>query len=153
MAKSKKARPADPPRDVVTDAVYAVLAEQGLLGPDDRHQIRVESRECLVELDQTARASAGVQLAATLEALDEAAAERKQIMADLKSQTEEIQKDRRRFQRMLTEGKDTRPLDCFVLFNRSRATVSIVRPDTLEVVENRPMTADEKQGLLFGEPE
>jgi hypothetical protein len=49
-------------------------------------------------------------------------------------------------------NSEDRPIECEERHDERRGQIDIVRTDTLETIESRPMTVEERQGTLFDDP-
>ena len=97
------------------------------------------------ELGEKDRAEAADRLAKALEQAESLALERKSVTGDFKSRLGALNERIHRLMVNVKNGVEMRSIDCELRLNYTKLTVMLVRKDTGEMVEERPMTSEEKQ--------
>lgn len=94
------------------------------------------------------------KIASTVETEEQLEAQKRELTADLRDQLKEVRADRRKLARQIMTRSEDRDVEVAEHLDDKTFTVSWVRQDTLEVVEERAMTEDEtaraRQGTLPG---
>jgi hypothetical protein len=90
-------------------------------------------------------------LATRIEELDEVEQQRKSAMDGFKDHIKEIQGDISSLARQLRTRRENRVTPCMWERDDARMSMLLIRQDTGEIVETRPMRDDERQPSLFAE--
>jgi len=80
--------------------------------------------------------------------MESLAIERKTVMSEFKQRKEKLEEQIHTTSLMVKEGVAMRSVKCELQLNYSKLRATIIRLDTEEIVEEREMTADEKQMKL-----
>jgi len=97
------------------------------------------------ELGEKDKAEAADRLAKALEQAESFALEHKSVTGGFKSRTGALNEQIHRLMVNVRDGVEMRSIDCELRLNYTKLTATLVRKDTGEVVEERPMTSEEKQ--------
>lgn len=92
------------------------------------------------------------RLAEAYESLLAIKAEKAEANSDFNKQLKETRKEMRELVGVIRTGQREVTVECEERPNERRKEVEIVRCDTGQVVDSRPMTAEELQEPLFGKP-
>jgi len=95
----------------------------------------------------------GGELARKHSEINELEDQKKRIVSDLKAKSEAADAEASILARKIQNKNEYRDVECQEVYNYVDKSVTIVRLDTGEIVKTRPMREDEKQELLFPEPE
>lgn len=95
----------------------------------------------------------GGELARKHSEINELEDQKKRIVSDLKAKSEAADAEASILARKIQNKNEYRDVECQEVYNYVEKTVTIVRVDTGEIVKTRPMNENEKQELLFPEPE
>lgn len=90
----------------------------------------------------------GNELSRRLEEIDALKGEAKSAAETFKGQIEERQADVLRLRSAIRSGREHREVQCTWERDDEKLTMALRRLDTSEVVESRPMTAEERQEKL-----
>lgn len=102
--------------------------------------------KCALTTDE--KAEAAMQLANAYQAIESLAIEKKTAMTDFTQRKEKFIEHIHVTSLMVKEGVAMRSVNCELRLNHSKQRVILVRLDTDEIIEEREMTADEKQMKL-----
>lgn len=95
------------------------------------------------------RLAKGQEAARALERYDELEQEKKDQTRAIADEMKGLRAATKKLARQLRDGKEVRPVECAEDLEFRTGTVRIIRKDTGEVVETRPMTAKERTPSLF----
>lgn len=90
----------------------------------------------------------GQDLSRKLQELEDVDEARKEAMRDYKDRIDALKGESRRLAHIVTEGKEPREVPCETVRNDDNGTIELVRLDTVEVIDSRPMTPEERQRPL-----
>lgn len=91
------------------------------------------------------RAEAAQELANVIYVAESLELEKKSTMAGFKSRMDCIKERIHNLSRKVKDGIEIRPVDCELQLNHTKMTAILIRLDTQEIIEERPLTAEEKQ--------
>jgi len=104
------------------------------------------------KLTKDEKAQAAKELAEKIDQLEALEETRKATMSEFKSKKENLQAQVLALGRQVREGTKLQSVECQLQLNYSKQRVRLIRLDTNEVIEERPMTDEEKQmNLEFDE--
>lgn len=113
---------------------------------ENKGELRRDIRkELTCTLDDSELAKYGRELSGRLSDLASIELEKKEAADNFKSRMSKIDKAIGEIQRKLHDGSEERVIECEQVLSFDTATVTIIRKDTGEVVEERPMTDEERQ--------
>lgn len=104
-----------------------------------------ETHSLPVDLSTGEIAKAAEELASTLQELEGIEIEKKAVMKDYNSQIDNKKKRIHRLMTHVKNGVEYRPVECDLQFHIKKVLAILVRNDTGEIIEERPMTEEEKQ--------
>lgn len=110
---------------------------------------RVVIRQCRVKLTDDEKSARHLQMLKTMDEKDEVVSQFESVKDTHKSRVKSIEADIRSLRVVCNTGVEWRDVECFEKFNYETWTVTVVRSDTGETVEKRPMTKHERQNRLF----
>lgn len=105
-------------------------------------------RTLRVNLTDRERLDFGRRLALEQQSLAETEDRKVEVAAAIKAEIEAHKSRINALSKTLNNGYDYRDVDCRLLLDFALNLVTVIRDDTCEVVEERPMTADERQREL-----
>ena len=105
----------------------------------------LEARACLVELTEAERVQRGNEMAECEVAIEALKVERSELGRQIRTQ----EKRRNELGHALEKGVEERELPCTWEPDYPKNVFRLKRPDTGEVIDTRPMTADDRTGELF----
>lgn len=111
-----------------------------------------ETRSLSVMLTEEEARAKGIELASYVQQLNELEERAKQISADMKKEIKALQAKVMVLTRIVRTGKEDREVECYERRNNSLMTIETYRTDTGELVETRPMSANERQLAMFPQP-
>jgi uncharacterized coiled-coil DUF342 family protein len=123
---------------------------------EDKMEKEITARDLPVRLTPQEVEERTSQLLEALAKIDQLTDEKKQVAADYKSRIDELTKKAHQYRRAVEKREEYRLINCDVVKEFSSLTVSIIRQDTGEIVEERAMTDFERQHnlkLVKGEKE
>lgn len=112
-----------------------------------------ETRTLPVRLTDGELLAKSKELAAKITELDEVEDRKKSAVAQCKVKSDELDLDIHKIARILRTGREDREVEVSEIRNDPARTIEVVRLDTGEIVESRPMTIHELQKPLFPEKE
>ena len=104
-----------------------------------------EPHDLPCKLTTAERATAAGLLANAVENLKALEDEKKDVMADINARKKRLVKDLNTLSRHVKDGEATRSVMCELELNYNTLTATLTRKNTGEVVDERPMTEEEKQ--------
>jgi len=105
--------------------------------------------EVLVQLNDENVCEKARLLSKLLSEVEELKMEKKASAASYKSMIESKASEISKVARIIVARREKQMVECTIGFDYETATVAITDPHTGEVVETRPMTADERQQKMF----
>jgi hypothetical protein len=105
-------------------------------------------RELKCPLTDEERRAKGDEIARTLEAYDLLEDTSKEDSRAAKDELKDLRKHSQKLARQIREGAELRNVECYERPDYAGNVVHLLRTDTGEVVEERPMRMDERQGVL-----
>ena len=111
----------------------------------DRINVTHEPHPLACKLTTEDRAAAANQLAEAIQNLESLEIQRKTDTKNFNSLMQQLAGSVHRLSREVANGEAVRSVDCELRLNYTTLAASLVRTDTGEIVETRPMTEDEKQ--------
>ena len=111
----------------------------------DRIKVTHEPHTLVCKLTTEDRAIAANQLAEALQNLEALEVEHKSVMKEFNSRKQQFAGSIHRLSREVANGEAARSVDCELRLNYSKLTATVVRTDIGEIIEEWPMTEDEKQ--------
>lgn len=109
----------------------------------------METRSLPVKLTQDEYTARADELARQVGRFDEVESTRKAQQTDFKSQLETIEGAIKSLSRIVRDKTEYREIRVYESRNDTALTMDIIRDDTGEVVESRPLRKDELQANLF----
>jgi len=100
-------------------------------------------------LTETEKADAAMVLAGAYQARESLAIEKKTLLADIKQKTDRLAEQIHKTSIMVQMGIEVRSIKCNLILNYTTNHAKLIRLDTKEVVEEREMTQEEKQRVLY----
>jgi hypothetical protein len=105
-----------------------------------------------VKLTEEELREKGQQMASKVIQYNEYEAEKKEIASDLGAKMKDLHAELTVLAKATRSQEETRPVECEVLFDVPEVgTKRIVKKDTMEVLKELAMTAEERQTELFSE--
>lgn len=116
---------------------------------EEKDVVRETKERNILPCDMTKEeiAAENIVLLNTLQGLDDLEAERKALMADVKSRKEKLCQITEECRTKLRSRQIMRPIDCTLYLNFTQLTATTVRNDTCEQVQQRAMNKDERNML------
>lgn len=111
------------------------------------------TRSLPVRLTDTELLIKAKELSAKVAELDAVEATKKSVAAECKVKYDTLNSDIHHLAKILRTGREDREIEVQEIRNDPARTIEVVRIDTGEVVESRPMTINELQKPLFPEKE
>jgi len=111
----------------------------------DRIKVTHEPHALACKLTTEDRAVAANQLAEAIQNLEALEVERKVETKNYNSRKQQFVGSVHRLSREVANGEAVRSVDCELKLNYTTLTANLVRTDSGEITETRPMTEDEKQ--------
>jgi len=112
---------------------------------DDLVKVTHEPHKLPFKLGQKEKAEAAEQLATTLQAAESLELERKSVLGEFKSRLNALEERIHKLTLNVKDGVEMRSVECELRLNYTTLAATLIRSDTKEVVEERPMTDEEKQ--------
>lgn len=109
---------------------------------------KIVTRSCKVPLTEPEILEAAGRIGRQTQLLAEARERKKEVTAQLTADVEVHRTEVDRLGTLLANGYEYRPVECALSADFARAEIKITRMDTGEIVEQRPMTAEERQREL-----
>lgn len=134
--------PADCKACLEADAYFSGLKERR------RKTMKNIVRSLKVELTGDERRAKGEELARRMEEYDAVEASAKVASKAAKEKLEGIRERSKGLAREVREGAEMRPTDCHEVADYRNNVVHLIRDDTGEMVEERPMRLEERQASL-----
>jgi len=116
---------------------------KGKKGDTIKHTPETHSLPCKLNTEQIAEAAEN--LASALQEVETIEIEKKAVMKDYNSQIDNCKKRIHRLMTHVKNGVEYRPVECDLQFHIKKVLAILVRKDTGDVVEERPMSDEEKQ--------
>ena len=114
----------------------------------DLIKITFEPHNLPFKLGIKEKAEAAEELATALQSAESLALERKSVLSDFNSRAGGLTKKIHTLTLNVKDGMQMRSLECDLHLNYTKLTATIIRTDTNETVEERPMSEEEKQMQL-----
>jgi len=108
-----------------------------------------DTQELPVKLTTQEQADRGQELAQLGVLIEEREANRREVMAELKGEIDGLKAEASKLRTSVADGEEPRPVVVEKWGNHTANLIRYVRTDTGDVVEERAMEADERQGSLF----
>ena len=89
------------------------------------------------------------ELANAITELEELKVEYERIKSTMNGQIKEKEKEYKRLAIVVRDKIENREVECFTRRSERNLTIEVVRADTYEVVQTRPMTESERQLVMF----
>lgn len=102
-----------------------------------------------VTLNDVECADRAKELVALMGRRDSEIADQLAAKQSMRARIKGMDADIEKLAKTVRERREDRPVPCFHTFDGKAGTARLVRSDTEEIVETRPMTPDEKQRSLF----
>ena len=112
----------------------------------------IVQRNCPIALTREEKIAYGKQLADMNENYSEILAERKTANAKFKDRLDELEGRIAFMARVLANGEEWRPVDCTWQYDFASNSKMLVRMDTGQTIETKPITAEERQLMLQMDP-
>jgi len=112
---------------------------------DDLVHVTHEPHPLACKLTTLDRAVAAGQLAEAIQNLESLEITRKTETKNFNSLKQQFTGSIHRLSREVANGEAVRSVDCELRLNQSKLTATLVRTDTGEIADERPMTEEEKQ--------
>ena len=106
---------------------------------------RVESVMVRYVFSESEKMELGQKMAAAIEHRENFVGDKKAMAASFNEKIQSAENDASRFGRCLTQGYESRMVECDVFYDYTSRTVSWIRRDNREVAERREMTHKELQ--------
>jgi len=116
---------------------------KGKNGGTIKHTAETHSLPCKLTTGQIAEAAEN--LASAIQEAEGIEIEKKSVMKDYNSQIDNCKKRIHRLMTHVKNGVEYRPVECDLQFHIEKVLAILVRKDSGELVEERPMTDEEKQ--------
>ena len=129
------------------------LIEDGKLGASDIIREFVQTRPLRVRLTKDELLDVANNLEEALSTIDSLNSELESIKARYKAHLKEAEGKVENLRHSLKDKHDIRKVDCIEIQNNTRGSIAEVRMDTMVIITERPMTADERQSKLWDEDE
>jgi hypothetical protein len=91
------------------------------------------------------RAEAAQELANAISEGESLELEKKSVTASFKSRLDSVKERIHNLSRKVKDGVEMKSVDCELQLNHTKLTATLVRLDTKEFIEERPLTQEEKQ--------
>lgn len=101
------------------------------------------------ELTEREKADAALVLAGAYQAQESLAIEKKSLLADIKQKADSLAEKIHKTSLMVQLGIEVKSINCELVLNYTTNQARLIRLDTKDVVEEREMTQEEKQRVLF----
>ena len=111
----------------------------------DLTKVTYEPHTLPCPLSEKEKAEAADQLATAIQSAESLELERKAAMGDFRSRLEALKERIHNLTRQVKEGVESRSVKCELRLNYTKLTAILIRTDTKETVEERPLTDEEKQ--------
>lgn len=112
---------------------------------NDLVKVTHEPHKLPFQLGVEEKAEAAEQLATTLQAAESLELERKSVLGEFKSRLNALEERIHKLTLNVKDGVEMRSVECELHLNYTTLTATLIRSDTKDVVEERPMTDEEKQ--------
>lgn len=124
--------------------------EHGQLNRNERTDMKT-TRKLPVQLTEEEIQQRSQALAGNLKKTDVLKEEKKASTSEFKARIDACNDITKKLAEIITSGKEDRDVECEMIKDFKRNTVTITRTDTGEVVDERPMTEDERQEKMWGQ--
>lgn len=111
---------------------------------------KTETRSLPVVLTEVEVHDRSQELARTVDEINDVEAEKKDVVKDFAKRLGEKRKRMNELANAITSGTEKRDIECSERVDERRHAIEIIRHDTLEVVETRPMTGEQIENLNQG---
>lgn len=108
-----------------------------------------KTRKLPVRLTDTELLAKSKELAARITELEDVEATKKSAVAQCKLKSDDLEAEIHDLAKILRTGREDREVEVKELRNDQARTIEVIRIDTGEIVESRPMTIHELQKPLF----
>ena len=112
----------------------------------------IVQRNCPIALTREEKIAYGKQLADLNQSYSEILAERKAANAEFKERLDELEGRIAFMARVLANGEEWRPVDCTWQYDFASNAKMLVRMDSGQTIETKPITAEERQLMLQMDP-
>lgn len=131
------------------DRAAKAAAKAGSASEPSAKTIRRETNKTLqVKLTDEDKLKLGDQMARALSMFNDAEERRKAMTAQLKAESEQHRAEAARLGVVLSNGYEYRDIRCEVERDMEKGRMKVTRLDTGEVIEDRALRGDERQGEL-----
>ena len=120
--------------------------------PQGNQRFQSGKRVCQNKMTAEARENCSLRLFATLRERDEAVERKKAAVSALNAEIKEIDGEIRECRSNFSKGTESVVTECVWCFDWDKGRIIVTRADTMEVVEDLPMTDEQKQSVLDGVP-
>lgn len=110
---------------------------------------RLEERSLTVKLTTEEQLQRGNELAAKIEEMQNIEMSAEEARGNFKAELKRVEGEISRLKRTVLDGKEQRTVRCEWQLNFDHGIAELIRLDTFEVVQSRPLTDEERQGGLF----
>ena len=97
------------------------------------------------------KAEAADQLATVIQSAESLELEKKSVLGDFKSRMDALKERIHNLTMQVKDGVEMKSIKCELRLDYTKLTASLIRMDSGEIVEERPMTEEEKQMEMFEE--
>jgi predicted nuclease with TOPRIM domain len=136
-------------KDDGTTDVIELLAARKRLKKEDRLRTSVSTKTLKVILGQDELLRAGEDLTRKLDEINALEDELKSSKTYFKAKLDEADAQLKQLQGKVRNKCEHRRVDCTEVMNNTDGEVMVVRMDTLEIIDERKMTADERQSKII----
>lgn len=96
-------------------------------------------------LSEESKAAVATELASAIQEIESLDGEKKSVVAEYNGRVKVVQQRIHTLSYKVTSGEEMRSVDCELKLNYTKLIATLVRLDTQEVVNDRPMTDEERQ--------
>jgi len=114
---------------------------------DIRKSVGIHQVKCV--LTEKEKADAALVLAGAYQAQESLAIEKKSLLAEIKQKADSLAEKIHKTSLMVQLGIEVRSIKCELRLNYTTNQATLIRLDNEQIVEEREMTQEEKQRLLF----
>lgn len=112
---------------------------------EDLVKVTHEPHKLPCRLGTKEKAEAAEALATTIQATESLELERKSVLGDFKSRMDGLKESIHTLTLNVKDSVQMRSIECELHLNYTKLTATLIRSDNNEIVEERPMTDEEKQ--------
>ena len=126
-----------------------LLTKAGSLKRTDVLRVKIQTQHLKVQLTNDELLQAGENLTQVLDEIDGLEDEKKSFVANIVAKVKELEGRADQLRSLVQSKYERRKVDCVEVMNNTNGKVVAVRMDTKDIINERAMTADERQSKII----